>query len=154
MLDERKARDRKVFRWLAIAFAIIVLLLVGLCSIPTPPKTSASFDFQPLGAVPDTFTLILKPDAKTADIEAAARAHCGARSFCKVLGWIDPSRVARGMPMTDRELLGQVFNYSLNRSTGLDRAEFDCQQFPAGRLAHCMARPTRAELDAAADPRQ
>lgn len=55
-------------------------------------------------------------------VEEAARELCDGKDFCKVLGWPEGTSVPRGFPMTDREVSGQVFSYSLNRQTGMDEA--------------------------------
>ncbi|MBX9860687.1 MAG: hypothetical protein K2Y20_14035 [Sphingomonas sp.] len=149
MIEERKSRERKIFRSLGIVFAVVVLAAIGLCALPVPVDPAAGYTFKPINGASDIFTVVLKPDAKPVDIEAAVRDHCGARQFCQVLGWVDPTSVARAFPMTDRELLDQVFEYELNRNTGLDRAAFSCRQWPSTPKNQCRGELTQADLDEA-----
>jgi len=127
---------------LAAFTAAFGLVACGDASQPSPPATSASTapaaattpapvkvdfaDARPFSG-PDTFSVLVPSAATKSAVEAAAREKCDGKDFCKVLGWTDPDLIARGFPMTDRELEGQVFAYSLNRQSGLDEAVWTCE---------------------------
>ena len=74
-----------------------------------------------------------------AEIVKLAREKCGAESFCMILGWTDSKFAARAMPMTDREVARQTFQYSLNRSTGLDEEKWDCRIWKNVSESKCIA---------------
>lgn len=130
------------------------LVAMAGCSNPPPSADAASLKFERLGSTPDIYTVVLQANAKPAEIEMAVRDHCGAREFCQVFGWVDRSRVARAFPMTDRELSGLVFDYKLNRSTGLDRAGFSCRLWPSVPKDQCRSEWTSAGSDDSEAPKK
>lgn len=77
------------------------------------------------------FTVIhIAPGVNSASLPDLARDICGSRPFCKVGAWTDETLLPRGFPMTDREVAGQVFSYTLNRDTGFEQSLWRCALFP------------------------
>lgn len=85
---------------------------------------------------PMVFVLL---DPTTPHTEAAwaaiAREACGSAQLCNVKIWTDADKVARALPMTDREVNAIEAAYLVNRKTGAD--EFLCHPFgdPGKRCA-------------------
>lgn len=93
-------------------------VLAGACSGSPEAPTAGRATFRTIA--PDTSAMIFDPATARAEVEAAARAHCTGKQWCKVLGWSDPGAAATAMPLTDREVAAQRFGYTLNRSSGMD----------------------------------
>lgn len=73
------------------------------------------------------YVMIVDPKSNPASWRAAAKAHCGTKDFCQVMGWTDASMAAATLPMTDTEVDTKVFQFNINRTTGLDRAIWECE---------------------------
>lgn len=69
----------------------------------------------------------------------AAEEHCGGKQFCKVMGWTNKANAPTAMPMLNREAQAQVFDYTLNRGTGLERDLYRCDVFKTVGKDKCMA---------------
>ena len=127
------------------AFALALALTLAGCDVPTPTGNTAStaqpatlplsIVFTPVAN--DTYAFAFPAAADPAQVEEAIRRQCAGKDFCKAFGWIDPTRVARGLPMTDREFDAEALSYSLNRQTGLDEARWTCAMFPDSRPPGC-----------------
>lgn len=85
------------------------------------------------------FAMIVDPKSEPASWRAAAKAQCGARDFCQVMGWTDRSAAATAIPMTDLEVETQVFQYNLNRNSGRDRTEWNCDALAQAGIKSCPA---------------
>ena len=89
---------------------------------------------------PDTFVMII-PETLSADqFRSEAKAQCGSREFCKIVGWTSEEEAASGFPMTDRELETQAFGYGVNRVTGFEQAQWDCARFPRAEPEECLVK--------------
>lgn len=117
-----------------ITFAVMAALLaLSACG-------SASEEVEVEGGPTIEFTQIGKPDGPiytfvfTAPIDAekltqAAKQRCGAAQWCKVMGWTDKTKVAAAFPMTEPEAMAVQYNFTINRSTGLEEAVLSCPAF-------------------------
>lgn len=83
------------------------------------------------------FAMIVDPESDPADWRTSAKEHCGGREFCQVMAWTDPSMAATAMPMTDLEVETKVFQYSINRISGLDRAVWECAALAKAGIDSC-----------------
>lgn len=117
--------------------AMGVLALAGCGTGPTPAPTP-TFTFTAIAT--NVFVFTIPAEAKAATVEKAARDQCAARDFCKVFGWTDAARVARGFPMTDREAQAQSFDLSINRQSGMDEVVWDCAKFPQPSPSRCLSK--------------
>ncbi len=89
----------------------------------------------------DTIILTLGPRAPESFPQLAEQA-CGARDYCKVMGWSDPTTVPTGGQIGDQARAAMSFSYLRNRSAGLERALWNCAQFPREQRQQCMRRTT------------
>ena len=77
-----------------------VALIIALGSGGKPPASTTNITFSPIGK--SQIESVLIPSGTPADVvNRAVRAHCGARQWCKVLGWVDRDRLPRAMPLTE-----------------------------------------------------
>jgi len=106
---------------------------------------SSSLQFKKIG--PDIYTVSFPRDVATSKIESAAKSQCGNANICQVLGWNDQSKVAQALPMTDPEVISQVFNFTLNRNTGLEEAKWECGAYPSIPKDRCFDAPTKEDLE-------
>lgn len=88
----------------------------------------------------DVFAMVTPADATAEQLVTAAREHCGRREFCRVHGWHSEGDAAKAMPMTDREVSTQAFQYAHNRSTGFEQRLWDCERWPRENLDECLAK--------------
>ncbi len=70
--------------------------------------------------------------------EALARAKCGVKSYCKVLGWTDASKVASSSDVSDAERSAMSFSFLRNSNAGFEKALWNCKEFPRANKKQCM----------------
>ena len=107
---------------------ILVTALLASCA-ETPPSESEFF-VGSARVLPGRgmFAVQLTAAAKPDEIVTAARALCAANANCTVMGWREPAQLPGTMPLLDREAAAMAFSYALNRTTGFERALWDCRQ--------------------------
>ena len=93
----------------------------------------------PLPGDPNTFLTSLNP-AQAANYQAMAKAACGARARCRVMGWTDTQTMGFVLPLSIDQMAGMSFSYIRDNRSGLDRTLWNCTEFP-GR-SPCMKRQT------------
>ncbi len=86
----------------------------------------------------DMFVMTFNAKADPVELEKTIRDYCGAREFCKVLGWTDPEFAPRGFPMSEREVEAQVLSYGINRSTGWEQFFWNCDLFGEQTGVECQ----------------
>ncbi|MFN3815159.1 hypothetical protein [Brevundimonas sp.] len=86
-----------------------------------------------------TFAVRVTVGTDAEALEGQARDLCSRMTHCLVMGWIDRDLIASAMPMTDREAEGLAFHYTLNRSSGMDRALWDCAVFSDIPADRCLS---------------
>ena len=103
---------------------------------PTKQKFSgAEPEFRLIGGK-SIFAMTFDPNSDPEAILAAARKRCSEFLHCQVQAWTQPDRAAGAFPMTDREVEAVAFSYTLNRTTGLDEASWECENWSGmGRQA-------------------
>jgi len=84
---------------------------------------------------PDLFLVRLPRGG--ADWAARARALCGDRDRCTVMGWTDARLVARSLPLTPGQLSGLAFRYA-QQAGEAPIARWNCARVPRRDEAECM----------------
>lgn len=116
-------------------YPLIALLGLAACGAPETSREAGEAEAPGPVAVrfaerreisPSMFVVVIPAGSSRTGTEAAARELCDGEAFCKVMGWTDNSLLPRGFPLTDRELAGQAFSYTLNRNSGMDEAVWAC----------------------------
>lgn len=117
------------------------LMLAG-CNAQQEQNKGASTTAPTFRAIAgeDVFAMIIPGGATADQLPAMAREQCGQREFCQVHGWLSESDAARAMPMTDREVSAQAFQYAHNRSTGYEHRAWDCGRWPRQNKDECLGK--------------
>ena len=97
-------------------------------------------DFRSIAGDENVFAMIIPANASADELPAAAREHCGEREYCRVYGWMTEGDAAKAMPLTDREISTQAFQYAHNRSTGFEQRTWDCERWPRENVDECFTR--------------
>lgn len=74
----------------------------------------------------DAFVVRLNPGSKPGAHALDALALCGSQRFCKVMGWLDDSRLPRRFPIGSISSEKMAFVFS--RQNGYEAARWDCTQ--------------------------
>lgn len=94
-------------------------------------------EFENLGGL-GNHAMILPDGANPADLPGWAKDRCGAASQCSIYAWADRAQAARAVPLTDAEVASLAFRYDVNRTTGFERALWDCERFARPDRADCL----------------
>lgn len=132
------------WQWVGVVFGGLVILSALSAALGGGGTDSASPDMKvrdarPIGPPGGGFFAVIVTGRKNSDtLTAEARKLCGGRTHCTVMAWTDEDLAGRGMPLTDREADAMVFNYAVNRSSGLEQALWDCDVFARSSASECM----------------
>lgn len=133
-----QAKIKKAIWWALGGMAALAVITAapdpeaGQLPAPDPAQPSAAAvddlreAMQPIGGRGTIFAFGIPAGTRGLDVEAAAREHCAARDFCQIYGWQDASQIPGAWPMLDREVAALSFRYALNRSSGLETADWYC----------------------------
>jgi spore germination cell wall hydrolase CwlJ-like protein len=88
----------------------------------------------------DTLYIALDTASNPGEFVALAQSTCGARPYCKVMGWADASAVPAAGQMTDAARAGMSFSYLKNTTEGFEKALWNCSKFPRTDKKQCMKR--------------
>lgn len=112
--------------------SFLMVALLGLAGCSDAPRFTTMNGFS-------NYSMVIPEEMVADQVLAAAKDRCGTASHCTVLGWADPAKAARGLPMTDAEAAAQVFSYSLNRTTGYEQTLWRCTVYPRPNRDECLA---------------
>ncbi len=91
----------------------------------------------------NSFLLTLDPDAMSPDGFAQfATRICGDRSYCKVMGWIDPAMTPASLPLQPSQVASMAFSYLRDKPRGYDKALWNCREFRRPVASQCMKAQT------------
>lgn len=103
---------------------------------PVPGAAAAP---SPVSGDLDTFVTVL--DGATPDrFPDLAKAACAMRATCKFMGWTDKAMLPPGTAITPVQLAAMSFSYLRDRDAGLERALWNCREFPRTGPGLCMRR--------------
>jgi hypothetical protein len=131
---------------LTLRLALIGTLFLASCDAPTSndqkeikSQSASALAFRTI-AGEDVFAVIVPARTSADELVLSARKQCGQREFCQVHGWMSEADAATAIPMTDREVATQVFEYAHNRSTGFEKRLWDCARWPRKDEDECLAK--------------
>jgi len=78
----------------------------------------------------DTFVVTLDRKALADSYTSLALATCGARPYCKFMGWIDPEDTPRALPMDPLAADRMAFSYLRMKDSGFEKSLWNCAKFP------------------------
>lgn len=113
------------------SLALVLSVVLAGCA-----DTPGGFDPRYIGK--DFYAGHFEPNTNADALTNKARDTCGTADQCMVFGWTDPSKQARGFPMTDREAQSLAFQYTINRLNGTEETRFRCGQVTGAKKADCM----------------
>lgn len=88
----------------------------------------------------DTIILNLERGQTADTFPALAEAACGARPYCKVMGWTNPQLRPAAEDMSAMARASMSFSYLRDEAHGLERALWNCDEFARSQTAQCMRR--------------
>lgn len=135
MADKEKQKQQ------ATGYGILLLIIAGFWIYLTVTDDSASQpEFVSMPGLAN-YAMIIPPDAKTDALVIAAKDKCGDQDICMVHAWQNKADMARAFPMTDKELASVAFSFSINRTTGHEKALWNCAVFKTKKGNDCLATP-------------
>jgi hypothetical protein len=88
----------------------------------------------------DTIILTLDRGQPPESFPALAEAACGARAYCKVMGWTNPGLAPASEDMSDITRASMSFSYLRDEAHALERALWNCEEFGREQANQCMRR--------------
>lgn len=96
-----------------------------------------------IGGDPNSFLLTLDVDTMSPDGFALYAARtCGDRAYCKVMGWIAPTRAPTTLPLQPSQVASMAFSYLRDRARGYDKPLWNCREFRRPVASQCMKAQT------------
>ena len=86
----------------------------------------------------NSFVVTLNARAGADSFAALARKLCGARTYCKVLGWTDKAKTPAFLPLKPEQIASMGFSYLRDKDRLLEKSLWNCRQFPRANLLECM----------------
>ncbi|WP_242181784.1 cell wall hydrolase [Sphingomonas sp. CARO-RG-8B-R24-01] len=97
----------------------------------------------PVAGDAGSFLVTLDADSMSPDGFALyAKRACGDRSYCKVMGWIDPSKTPTALPLQPAQIATMSFSYMRDQSRNYDKALWNCLEFRRPSANQCMKAQT------------
>ncbi|MDF2638760.1 MAG: cell wall hydrolase [Novosphingobium lindaniclasticum] len=89
----------------------------------------------------DDLFLVALPGNASASFPRLAEERCGKLPDCRFIGWTDPARKARALPLPGASVDAISFTY-VRRAGALGDARWNCSEFPREREEECLLRGT------------
>lgn len=122
-----------------------VLLAAGLVAGCGAANDKPVADFIDLGGM-GNYAMVAGKSVSPDQLVGLAKDKCGREPICSVHGWNDKTAAPRSLPMTNAEVMAQVFTYTVNRHTGFERALWNCKVYPRADADQCMATVNESDL--------
>jgi hypothetical protein len=128
--------------------ALLLTLALAGCDQPVPqrqvPRGDTSgpiYTTTDLGR--DFLSVVINPRnvASPDEYLTLARQVCEGKPICVVGMWDNPREAAIGLPMSRQQTINQVFSYGINRQTGREHTNWNCEFYPAYRERGCIPWP-------------
>jgi Cell Wall Hydrolase len=84
------------------------------------------------------YILRLDPALDPSQLPILAQQACGARDYCKVLGWSDVKKMPKGFPVPEEQLASMSFSYLRIKGQGFEKALWNCAIFPRTDKKQCI----------------
>ena len=92
----------------------------------------------PIATDPNSFVVLLDRRAGADAFPAVAARACGARPYCKVMGWIDRGKLPTALPLQAQQIATMSFSYLRDRARNYDKALWNCADFHRADQTQCM----------------
>ena len=87
---------------------------------------------------PDSFLVTLRSTTAPALYPTLAETACGARTRCSYHAWLDPRETPGALPLRPEQVATMTFAYLRDRTAGVERTLWNCQQVPRADKRQCM----------------
>lgn len=109
---------------------------------PVGPERLTSMASPPAANI---FLVLLDP-VNPAGFPALARRACATKDYCKFIGWTNPDRVPRTLPMPGAAVDAISFSFVRSPSTGRTITRWNCVEFPQSDGTQCTLRSALRDL--------
>ena len=92
----------------------------------------------PLASDANSFLATLPPGLIAESFPQLAEQACGDRPLCKFSAWSDRARTPTTLPLEPAQIATMTFSYLRDRSTGYQKALWNCQQIKRNDPTQCM----------------
>ncbi|RZM11567.1 MAG: cell wall hydrolase, partial [Sphingomonas sp.] len=92
----------------------------------------------PLASDPNSFLVTLPAGLIAESFPQLAEQTCGDRPLCKFSAWSDRTRTPATLPLEPQQIATMTFSYLRDRSTGYQKALWNCQQIRRNDPTQCM----------------
>lgn len=113
----------------ALAEAAAALAGAAGATLDVPP---------PVAGDPDTFLVTLDPDMPPDLFGILANRTCGARDYCKFMGWTSKPRTPTASPVSTQAIAAMSFSYLRDRAKNYEKALWNCAEFRQMDNISCM----------------
>lgn len=93
---------------------------------------------MPIATDPDAFVVLLDRHASADAFAAVAARACGARPYCKFMGWVDRAKLPTALPLQAQQIATMSFSYLRDRAHNYDKALWNCAEFRRADVTQCM----------------
>ena len=87
---------------------------------------------------PNSFLVTLPAGLVAESFPHLAEQACGDRPLCKYSAWSDRARTPTTLPLEPAQIASMTFSYLRDRSTGYQKALWNCQQIKRNNPTQCM----------------
>ena len=112
--------------------------LIGADVFSAPGDEAAGEGATPSVLGRDGFLVTLPKSVAPDQWPALAARICTDRPYCKVLGWSDPARTPKQLPLTTAQVATMSFSYLRDRAAGEERRLWNCRENRRPVPAQCM----------------
>lgn len=123
----------------------LVLLAAGLVVGCGAANDKPSAEFIDLGGI-GNYAMVVSKAVPADQLVDLAKDKCGREPMCSVHGWNEKAVAPRALPMTDAEVMAQVFSFTVNRNSGFERALWNCKVYARSDSDQCMATVSESDL--------
>ncbi|MDQ2877670.1 MAG: cell wall hydrolase [Pseudomonadota bacterium] len=87
---------------------------------------------------PNSFVLKLDPHMAPDGYGVIAARTCGDRSYCKIMGWTDPTKLPTALPLNAVQVGTMSFSYLRDKAHSFDKTLWNCAEFKRSDKGDCM----------------
>ena len=127
------------------AAALVASRTSQTAAAPGPPSSLA---IAPGKVLPDrieapaagVYLVALPAGAAPASFVRLAEQACAGHGNCRFIGWTDPARRARGLPLSGSSVDAISFTYVWRENSAAGKPQWNCAEFPRDDAAQCLNR--------------
>ena len=106
--------------------------------VPPVETVRADAPVRPVPGDANSFLVTLPAHLSPDAMPLLAMDACGERTQCRYSAWGDGNRTPRALPLAPEQVATMTFSYIRDRSAGLEKRLWNCQQAPRAARGECM----------------